>query len=114
MSLSAQDLALYLGCEAHVWRSKGAPHEEIIINGGWIDWYESDDSAFLCKPILRPISDLTDSEWQDYANMPYVMEKTGIAERAQQTMFFIGKRIDLFNWIEKGLAIDATLVKDIK
>ncbi|MEO7044702.1 MAG: hypothetical protein ABI091_05295 [Ferruginibacter sp.] len=67
------------------------------------------------KPILRPLSDMTDDEdcerlnfYYDYDNAKY-LDKTII--EAEVTKYLLSKHFDIFGLIEAGLAIDATKIK---
>lgn len=71
------------------------------------------------KPILRPLSDMTDEELQECGNMVYDFSddpelnnhkwqdfEIGLAP--EQFHWLLSKHFDLFGLIEAGLAIDST------
>lgn len=82
-----------------------------------------DDKIHYCKPILRPLSDMTEEEFlefkvladEDFDKMiriPSVAIKTRISHKFEATRFLLSKGFDLFNLIPEGLAIDKTKIKN--
>jgi hypothetical protein len=127
MEKKIQDyLHLYLGCEC-VWQDSRA---EITNNGKGklteigkrIAVIESKGELAECmpfeaKPILRPLSDMTEEEEDKFYSFWSGSCSTGnlklsIEREAQATMFLLSKHFDLFGLIPAGLAIDATKVKE--
>jgi hypothetical protein len=108
--ISVQDLALYLGCKAF--------HQvlgEKTISIAWLNdiiHYCGEDVDFeleLIKPILRPLSDITEEEIKQ---MEYFAPDGSLGYSAQGYKFLISKHFDVFGWIEKGLAIDSTTLNN--
>lgn len=115
MKLSIQDLAMFLGADAQ--------HEVLGIRPITTKWLSDieencgEDADIECesiKPILRPISDMTDMENDLLAE--YV-DNSGAdnKEECLQEMAILSKKLiefqfDVFGWIEKGLAIDKTKI----
>jgi hypothetical protein len=138
MSKNIKDyLHLYLGCECRIGDSKkrewirmvselsvctGINHLNIQI------WYKSSS----CKPILRPLSDITKEEVADLMGVDGFIKRGNWSEpffqceyedlsndqrfkhlyitqmSPTQTVFLIKSRFDLFNLIPEELAIDKT------
>lgn len=66
------------------------------------------------KPILRPLSDITDKEKdKGYREWYNVSDRYGTPtmRNAAEIKYFLSKHFDLFGLIEAGLAIDATTIK---
>lgn len=126
--LTAADLALYLGCVVYaekptasgtVYVRRGRfvgirPTETGRINpitvdietesGGVIDMYFLPEQV---KPILRPLSDMTEEE--EKATQAIVNEiGFGYELGASITRYLLSRHLDLFGWIDAGLAIDKT------
>lgn len=124
-------LHLYLGCELLsistyeiVGKLEGIVGSEahFKVNGVW---YSASLSNY--KPILRPLSDMTDEEYDylaehilddiiwspatiyDFINI--LREKLSISKLAETNYYLLSKHFDLFGLIESGLAIDASKVK---
>jgi hypothetical protein len=109
-------LHLYLGCEGELTAPDGIPYLKTEKLNTWL-LNEISEKRKSFKPILRPLSDLTEEE------MDYVVENHGLVNRGQSPdIFVIGWRsfqpetfmyllkqgFDLFGLIEAGLAIDKT------
>lgn len=107
-------LHLYLGCEAY-WQEDGikstypkAIDYDMLKNADWI------------KPLLRPLSDITEEELDDCtilsADMMNIISDPFSKERmivefecnARVNKYLLSKGFDLFGLIEDGLAIDKT------
>ena len=118
--LTTQELALYLGCECQT--------PEGILKLGAV--YENTSPVFYdavrdfgmeeIKPILRPLTDMTEEEKKELSDVAFgdTILLTGEAEEQTRVWgnplsikFLITKHFDLFGWIEKGLAIDRTKLK---
>jgi len=75
------------------------------------------------KPILRPLSDMTEGEHSDFENISFSEDtknweydeelKMSIGESTEFNRFayLLSKHFDLFGLIEAGLAIDKTTLK---
>lgn len=62
-----------------------------------------------CKPILRPLSDMTNEDWITYYRiLDGQNDKPGIECKAEAMLFLLSKHFDLFSLIESGIAIDKT------
>ena len=108
--LTAADLAMYIGCDVEwngvVYRLSGvnADCEIAIERNGVTIWVEIE----AVKPILRPLSDITDEEENE--TQIFVNEICfGYELGAQITRYLLSKHFDLFGWIEAGLAIRKTV-----
>jgi hypothetical protein len=119
-TLTVQDLAMYLNCDCQITSSK-IPD----MRNKWFssvgDTVKIEPVLLLTiiqgfmevKPILRPLSDMTEGEkfelqdisgWVDYTH--YL--KMGLIS-APMFKYLTGKGFDLFDWIEQGLAISSIL-----
>lgn len=126
-TLTAKELALYLGCEVAIFTESTNP--AIIPQKKRLIACKS-ERAFeisLCtaeslkaKPILRLLSDMTEEEIKDYNFMkPDKEASPDDAFRpwanAKRTVYLLSKHFDLFGWIKAGLAIDrSTLISRSK
>jgi len=100
-------LHLYLGCECKVYM----PTIDFELPGCITELtINLLNTPFRFKPILRPLSDMTDEEsnvtkWIKYSD-------TGEIRYPPETfVFLLSKHFDLFGLIEAGLAIDKTTLK---
>ena len=79
---------------------------------------------FSVKPILRPLSDITDVEalaWAEFFGAhsgaldegPITFFRRYYSDycSAESVRYLLSKHFDLFGWIESGLAIDKTKTK---
>lgn len=115
-------LHLYLGCECRLGNSD-------LKN--WLTAVQSDSPLVVLrnendmrrgnfvdpknvKPILRPLGDMTENEKyynneiDSFHSSNHISQKQREAER---TLWLLSKHFDLFNLIDAGLAIDATILK---
>lgn len=156
--LTAADWALYLGCEAHLFCETGYGGIEYERTGTLIgikpEYDKRNGLVFMCngghkwpieltykyseaKPILRPLSDMTEEEarelyriftgefwedafWSDSPVLPCLENWVDIdAEGYCSYMriatgkpyawrYLLSRHFDLFGWIPAGLAIDKT------
>ena len=118
--LTAQDLALYLGCDVEWLGERGCTLAGIntadqsfnpvglVYSNGLTIW----TPERAVKPILRPLSDITEPEEMEVQNM---VDQMGVGYNAihgaQITGFLLSRHFDLFGWIESGLAIDKTKIE---
>lgn len=124
MSKEIKDyLHLYLGCEAEIEfidSAKGrtkleCAHVQGVLTPELVKMVKS------CKPILRPLSDMTEEEFEDFKKIADsdfckmtvidAASKDGITRLAHKfnaTAYLLSKHFDLFGLIESGLAIDKT------
>ena len=113
-------LHLYLGCKVEYGYEETKRIGTLVGKDDLVGWqvntykvlapyqYVRDE---LIKPILRPLSDMTEDEknnlsWEwkvDYDFKPIF--------RPDQFLFLLSKNFDLFGLIESGLAIDITTLK---
>lgn len=108
-------LALYLGCGVMTPQGIGRLYtvEDCPVCGVIFDErvenYFVDFDVDDVRPILRPLSDITDPERDAVQEM---VDAVGIihdaATAAQMTMYLTSACIDVFGWIDAGLAIDKT------
>lgn len=73
----------------------------------------TDGAAIKFKPILRPLTDITQEECDIYnskSNTLYSLAdlKNQIIQEASTTQYLLSRGFDLFGLIEEGLAIDKT------
>lgn len=73
-------------------------------------------SVFMLKPILRPLSDMTEEEQQEMLRLHRFAESK-LLPWFHDTYFecihyLLSKHFDLFGLIESGLAIDKTTIKN--
>lgn len=124
-TLTAQDLALYLGCSMqfsdimYVTDSRGCNGYGKVGMITTLDvhifqeWANSDNPQVF-KPNLRPLSDITEEElngWYNTEAVSYtgrVEREVDMEESAYETLYLIRLGFDVFGWIDKGLAIDKT------
>lgn len=126
-------LHLYLECECMAGQQKGVlteirptfvEHECVLSytiddeeSGFYGEDTEEDYTYTDIKPILRPLSDMTEDEKQEYDRLSgvvyYLSNKfhDQVATDAHITQWLLSKRFDLFRLIDEGLALDATLLK---
>lgn len=78
-----------------------------------------------CKPILRPLSDMTDDEYMEVGNILCTSQgeqaiKQLIADATymihiqfsfELTFYLLKQGFDIFNLIPEGIALDKTLIK---
>jgi len=137
--LTAADLALYLGCEVLVHYAPSTERigqlREVGQNGSWVR-FELHTSAYKSheiKPILRPLSDMTEEEARDLRQIVDGDDSEQVAENSALKYFrqkeewyvdriylllgkpnawryLLSKHFDLFGWIPSGLAIDKTKI----
>jgi len=114
-------LHLYLGCQCFVHIDDD---EEMILHGVgtdgiWInsEFYQFGDSTTnLIKPILRPLSDITQDELKEAGaiSKDIIIKNDDNADSSESELWFnytrylLSKHFDLFNLIPEGLAIDKT------
>jgi thiol-disulfide isomerase/thioredoxin len=77
-------------------------------------------SPDFIKPILRPLSDMTEEEFKDVAHLKYTLPEDEIQQIVKERridlletsstvfVYLLSKHFDLFRLIEAGLAIDKT------
>lgn len=114
--LTAQDLALYLGAECEVkYDTEGFRYYKdngiYLITGNMINEYGRGETNI--KPILRPLSSITEAEMKEN-HEAYKAAASGLGKLAHgtaaSTRHWLSLHIDLFGWIESGLAISRTFI----
>lgn len=111
--LTAADLALYLGCECQALTRTGTidivnSRGFCIVSDGVYSWSELIRNV---KPILRPLSDITEEEANNevWDTVPEYTDFSGlVAHVSPAWRFLLSRHFDLFGWIDAGLAIDKT------
>jgi hypothetical protein len=119
MSKELKDyLHLYLGCEV-----KWNTNIVTLIDTDGINcnvfgeplFSKSNTSIKNIKPILRPLSDMTEDEHKEWQNIRFNREfklKPVLTDAEYESFrYLLSKHFDLFGLIEAGLAIDATTLK---
>lgn len=122
-------LHLYLGCECILDNKETGKligfdsrlHDsdvEMVCFTIWIDkendWsvYNDDKNFERIKPILRPLSDMTEEEKQNIEGTDWsLLPDSGWEYTAETFLFLLSKGFDLFGLIEAGLAIDKITLK---
>ena len=112
--LTAADLAFYLGAECEVkYNIEGFRYYEdngtCLISGNIIT--EFGRKELTIKPILRPLSDMTVAEKNNYIwdTIPEYTDFQGLVKHISPVFLWLMRQhFDLFGWIEAGLAIDKT------
>jgi len=107
-------LHLYLGCVVESSVPGDGVKEKFILN-------EIDKGILMLaenrwiKPILRPLSDMTEEEeteylkiFPEYEDYQRLMWETQILMEGEGTKYLLSKSFDLFNLIPEGLALDKT------
>lgn len=104
----SQYLHLYLGCELKSEKyPKDTPLDTEILHA-----IEHDNLYGEFKPILRPLSSMTEEENKERFNEWYLKEENTPLERnAREIKYLLSKHFDLFGLIDAGLAIDKTKLK---
>jgi hypothetical protein len=118
-------LHLYLGCECLMTKnSYHAVHELHLssnepfgLTGKLLHYFIEPTTKAEIKPILRPLSDMTEEEMQECGNMEYDFSddpdlnkwepkdfEIGLSPR--QFAWLLSKHFDLFDLIPDGLALD--------
>ena len=73
-----------------------------------------EQGLYEVKPILRPLSSITEAEMKDN-HEAYKAAASGLGKLAHgsaaSTRHWLSLHIDLFGWIEAGLAIDKTKIE---
>ena len=111
--LTAADLALYLGCECQASTRTGTIdivncRGFCIVSDGVYSWSEPIRNI---KPILRPLSDMTEEEMREkHEAYLSACKSLGLLAHgtAADTRYLLSHHFDLFGWIPAGLAIDKT------
>lgn len=134
--LTEKDLAMYLGCECEIAYKKCK-----VIRTMSFSMIQYSCGYRSIRPILRPLSDITEEEKIEMikAKHPSLKIKSAIIYNEfytakvdyfseysndwlpsvvngflgpEQFKYLISKRFDLFGYIEKGLAIDKTKINE--
>lgn len=106
-------LHLYLGCEV-----KNLANETFILTPSLIEAILGLNLSF--KPILRPLSDMSDNERDKYVHLHSYPKKNSEQSFSNQltvvdaecTAYLLSKHFDLFGLIESGQAIDKTTLSN--
>lgn len=121
MKTEWKDVAhLYLGCDGHYYYLNGNFSKEILIQIDTDGRCLSNNRKMVLsdfKPILRPLSDMTEEEegeywkirgtgWTSETESQMIREATG-------TKYLLSKGFDLFGLIESSQAIDRTTLTSL-
>lgn len=103
-------LHLYMGCQVMYDDDQGKLTYYLMYNIlATNEWH-------LVKPILRPLSDMTEEEMKIVTVSGLMSDLKYIINRNKWTperfLYLLSKGFDLFGLIEEGLAIDATTLKE--
>lgn len=140
--LTAQDLALYIGCDVEWLGERGCNLAGIntadqsfypvglTYSNGLTVWVQER----AVKPILRPLSDITETEaravWEkcygdDFGDGECLLHLIATVDADERNdsefdvllgypdgwRYLLSRHFDLFGWIESGLAIDKTKIE---
>lgn len=130
MDKKIQDyLHLYLGCECRMTKSSyHAVHElhlsvktSFTLTAKLLHYFIAPTTMAVIKPLLRPLSDMTEEELQECGNLVYDFsdDQSGLdlnnhrwedfyLTTSEQFHWLLSRHFDLFGLIESGLAIDKT------
>lgn len=112
----------YLGCECLIGDKKEIDYIQMVNETGLSVctgtnkndiqlWYKTSS----CKPILRPLSDMTEEENKEAMKMYYVDDVELLPWFSKQhfelTRWLLSKHFDIFGLITDGIAIDKTTYK---
>lgn len=114
-------LHFYLGCECMMTKpSYHAVHElhlsvkeRFVLRGKLLAYFIETTTQAEIKPILRPLSDMTNDEWNEMGRKLRTGANIRTARdlwkmNAEETVYLLSKHFDLFGLIDAGLAIDST------
>lgn len=108
--ITAQQLALFLGCEAQTPQCAGV----IDMVGQGVAQVRHAGGRWIVPvsdvtPILRPVSDMSEGE---YMEIQWMVDSAGSGfspnDHGTILMELARRGFDIFDWIPAGLAIDAT------
>lgn len=109
-------LHLYLGCEIITHSVDGKQVAKQILNTSWLD--EIQRGYNPVKPILRPLSNMTEEEgkeaesaWNEFMGFGETISRGMNCAHANRIKYLLSKGFDLFGLIEAGLALDKTTLK---
>lgn len=106
----SQYLFLYIGCDLRVFSDGCKSSGTVVLTGENLNL--AIESGW--KPVLRPLSDITEEEMNEYSDLAYHYQHEYlrlIFHDGSQFKYLLSKRFDLFSLIESGLAIDGTKMK---
>lgn len=121
---------LYIGCQIELNESKFADEQEdrvFTLGGVWGNsfcvnelgdfWYKFEayhNGESHDKLLLRPLSDMTDSEFGEWYKLNSPLHSNDVREESEKqarcTKYLLDKRFDIFGLIENGTAIDKTKI----
>ena len=101
-------LHLYLGCDCYY------PPKENGEKGGYIKLLpEMLKYAEQIKPILRPLSDMTEKEKENIGGTDWTSVDGDWEYSPETFLFLLSKRFDIFGLIEAGFAVNATELNSV-
>jgi hypothetical protein len=105
-------LHLYLGCQFEytiIMADKTLLKQEGVFYLDYQFLYKWSVDYIKIKPILRPLSDMTDKEYQEVSYLHLPVKEFGEYQfSAEMYKYLLSKHFDLFGLIEAGFAIDKT------
>lgn len=111
-------LNLYLGCEALIegytnrkdpFNYKGIINYQLLLESG-----QHYSSVKKITPILRPLSDMTEEEVQEWEKINNVTQSPDVKQMAKEFHWMLSKHFDIFGLIEAGLALNAATLETVK
>ncbi len=105
--LTVQDLAMFLGCDL---KHNDLDYLDGELTPELLAKLHTEQRWKFYKPILRPLSDMTDEE-EKYlrdALISALSQEEHQRQVAENFKYLIQKHFDVFGWIKKGLALDKT------
>jgi hypothetical protein len=110
MKLTVQDIAMFYGCmvkyesvSEYFGRFRNYKVGSIYCLKAQI--LEGIQQEHIFKPILRPLSDMTETEKREVEGCLMDDYEFGFLHKPFTVKYLISKHFDVFGWIEKGLAI---------
>jgi hypothetical protein len=111
-------LHLYIGCKVYDTFNDVTIELTPMSYAGYTQprWYKDEDSQI--KPLLRPLSSMTEeegieseTEWNKGRTLGDSVGQALNMANAFRIKYLLSKHFDLFDLIEKGLALDSTKIK---
>ncbi len=107
-------LHLYLGCDTSHGKLVGINGSTcfILSKNGEINLADLNDKSKSIKPILRRFGDMNNSESTELNNRGIsIGQRKGFSFTPDAIIYLLNLRVDIFNLISEGLAIDFNQIK---